>query len=136
MVFSRVLVSQKPSHNEWRVAPLHARAGVELGLAPWPHRSYACRMREQDAICYEVWLQGRVQGVGFRYATRQQALRLGLRGWVRNCDDGSVEARIHGEPARVRAMLEWLAEGPALAHVEHMSFAIAPPEETVGFEIR
>ncbi|HKI60293.1 MAG TPA: acylphosphatase, partial [Mariprofundaceae bacterium] len=43
---------------------------------------------------YRVRIEGRVQGVSFRYYTLQEANRLGIDGWVRNCEDGSVETLI------------------------------------------
>ena len=53
-----------------------------------------------------VHIQGRVQGVGFRYATHRQATRLGLSGWVRNAADGSVEAEFEGDKAVLKELLE------------------------------
>lgn len=60
---------------------------------------------------------GRVQGVFFRESMRQTALALGLRGWVRNRRDGSVEAVIHGEAGALTAMRDWARHGPPLAQV-------------------
>ena len=51
-----------------------------------------------------VIVHGRVQGVGFRWATGAEARRLGLDGWVRNRDDGTVEAEIQGPPENVERM--------------------------------
>lgn len=62
-------------------------------------------------------IHGRVQGVGFRYATHREAERLGLTGWVRNCPDGTVEARFAGDRSTLESMLAWCNEGPALARV-------------------
>lgn len=50
---------------------------------------------------YYLQVFGRVQGVGFRYTAVQLAKAYGLTGWVRNCDDGSVELEIQGEPAHI-----------------------------------
>jgi acylphosphatase len=63
-------------------------------------------------------ITGRVQGVGFREAMVERANQLGVRGWVRNRSDGSVEAVIAGEEAQVRAMVDWAHRGPAGAQVE------------------
>lgn len=60
---------------------------------------------------------GRVQGVGYRDALCAEAHRLGVRGWVRNRRDGSVEALAQGEPAAVEAFARWAAHGPPLARV-------------------
>lgn len=60
---------------------------------------------------------GRVQGVGYRYWTVTTARRLGLRGWVRNRADGSVEALVAGDSAVVGRMIEACRQGPAGARV-------------------
>lgn len=65
-------------------------------------------------------VQGRVQGVNFRYHTRQKARELGLRGHVRNVPDGTVEVVAQGDEADVRAMLAWLERGPRMAHVSEV----------------
>lgn len=64
-----------------------------------------------------VRIAGRVQGVGFRAWTQREALRLGLRGWVRNEPDGSVSAFIAGSSEAVAGMLERFRQGPSSAHV-------------------
>lgn len=64
-----------------------------------------------------VYIEGRVQGVGFRYSTHDQAVRLGLKGWVRNLPDSRVEAEFEGEKDDLETMLEWCHEGPRLANV-------------------
>jgi acylphosphatase len=61
---------------------------------------------------------GRVQGVAFRIETPWAAERIGVRGWVRNRWDGTVEALFEGERARVEEMLAWCRRGPELARVE------------------
>ena len=62
-------------------------------------------------------IQGRVQGVGFRWQLTQEAEKLGLGGWVRNRSDGSVEALISGPPEAVAALTAWAHRGPPQAHV-------------------
>ena len=64
-----------------------------------------------------VLVSGRVQGVWFRESTRELASQLGLSGWVRNLPDGRVEALFEGERAAVDAALDFIREGPRLAHV-------------------
>ena len=64
-----------------------------------------------------VRITGKVQGVSFRVWTRIEAEKLGLNGWVRNEDDGSVRALIVGSDAAVAAMLKRLWEGPRGAAV-------------------
>jgi len=64
-----------------------------------------------------VVIEGRVQGVLFRHHTRETAVRLGLKGWVRNCVDGSVEAVFEGDREKVDQMIEWCQQGPSQARV-------------------
>lgn len=77
-----------------------------------------------------VFVSGRVQGVAFRWHTRERASELGVVGWVRNLPDGRVEARVEGEPGAVGAMLEFLARGPGHARVDSST---ALEEEAAGF---
>jgi acylphosphatase len=64
-----------------------------------------------------IRVKGRVQGVGFRYALRDEAERLGLTGWVRNRADGSVEALVQGEVRAIERLVAWARRGPPAAHV-------------------
>lgn len=65
-------------------------------------------------------VQGRVQGVRYRDSMRREAQRLSVNGWVRNCEDGSVEAVAQGAAEAVDALLEWAQRGPELARVERV----------------
>ena len=60
-------------------------------------------------------VRGRVQGVGFRYATVEQGRRLGLDGWARNLPDGSVEVVAAGPPDALDRLAEWCRNGPPSA---------------------
>ena len=66
-------------------------------------------------------IKGRVQGVYFRDSTRQEAQRLGLRGWVRNLPDGTVEVLITGESSKVHQMTAWLHRGSPLSLVSEVT---------------
>ena len=66
---------------------------------------------------YSIVVSGRVQGVGYRYFTRDAAQSLGLGGWVRNTVDGRVELEVEGEQAKIDTLIEQLKEGPALSRV-------------------
>ena len=68
---------------------------------------------------------GRVQGVYFRASTREQALRLGLRGHARNLRDGSVEVLAAGNTDALDTLATWLAHGPPMARVERVERAAA-----------
>jgi acylphosphatase len=83
-----------------------------------------------------VVISGRVQGVFFRDGARREAGRLGVAGWVRNRDDGTVEAHLEGAADAVERLVEWCRRGPARADVERVEVAAAEPEGARGFEIR
>lgn len=80
---------------------------------------------------------GRVQGVGFRYSTVDQANRHGVTGWVRNMPSGQVEVFVQGPDVNVDALLAWLAIGPRLASVTGVEIVPAEPDTRVTtFRIR
>ncbi|VVB87374.1 Acylphosphatase [uncultured archaeon] len=65
-----------------------------------------------------VLVSGKVQGVNFRTGTKKKAFELQLKGWVRNLDDGRVEAVFEGEHENVDKMVEWCRKGPKYADVK------------------
>lgn len=72
-------------------------------------------------VCIIAWVYGRVQGVGFRYTTQYEAKRLGLTGYAKNLDDGSVEVVACGEEGQVEKLMQWLKSGgPRSARVERV----------------
>lgn len=85
----------------------------------------------------EVVVTGRVQGVNFRYYTQRESERLGLRGYVLNRQDGSVEVVAEGERAALEALLAWLHRGPTAARVEQLTPHWAQPAGGFArFEVR
>lgn len=83
-----------------------------------------------------VVVAGTVQGVGFRWSARTQAERLGVRGWVRNRDDGRVEALLTGDDDAVEELLAWFRAGPPGAVVTSADVEVAEDEALDGFAIR
>jgi acylphosphatase len=78
-------------------------------------------------------ITGRVQGVGYRAWALQMASRLGLRGWVRNRSDGSVEALVIGEDDAVARIVEACRDGPFGARVSDVTISDADDDGNVGF---
>ncbi|HUB96130.1 MAG TPA: acylphosphatase [Stellaceae bacterium] len=87
-------------------------------------------------IAVRMTVEGRVQGVGYRVWAVGEATRLGLRGWVRNRRDGSVEALLIGAPDSVDAMVEACRHGPRAARVARLSRESATDDGTQGFHER
>ena len=87
-------------------------------------------------------IRGVVQGVGFRHATRREARRLGLRGWVRNRAEGTVEAVAVGDERQLGALERWARRGPPGANVDTVETtplsdeALAALLPTVGEDFR
>jgi acylphosphatase len=67
-----------------------------------------------------VRVTGRVQGVGYRMATVRHAHQFRITGWVRNQDDGSVQALLQGPHERIDQMLSWMRIGPPAARVDNV----------------
>jgi acylphosphatase len=80
-------------------------------------------------------ITGLVQGVGYRASFERQAVALGLRGWVRNRRDGSVEAEVDGDAAAVERIIDWARKGPPASHVDHVITEEAAPSSEREFKI-
>jgi acylphosphatase len=85
---------------------------------------------------YRYVVQGRVQGVGFRYFALQEAQTLGLAGFARNLADGGVEVLAEGPDEALAAFEARLKQGPAFAKVTGVERASAPERGDDGFHIR
>ena len=81
-------------------------------------------------------IEGRVQGVGYRWWATNRAARLGLDGWVRNRRDGAVELLAIGEPAALERLAEACDGGPPAAFVERVERLQAEDDGSRGFEQR
>jgi acylphosphatase len=80
-------------------------------------------------------VSGRVQGVWFRDSCQREARRLGVAGWVRNCDDGRVEVVIEGPPDAVNELANWCQHGPPRAQVTALELVDEEPAGESGFSI-
>lgn len=86
-------------------------------------------------VARHVRVTGRVQGVFFRVWTKEQADRLGVHGWVRNCPDGSVDAHLEGEEVQVLQLIEQLGAGPPAAAVTNIEVREVEPEDFHHFAV-
>jgi acylphosphatase len=89
-----------------------------------------------EHIRAHVFISGRVQGVGYRYSTVNEARRLGVNGWVRNLADGRVEAVFEGMREIVEEIVSWCYKGPTAAVVKDVAVEYETPEGLLGFETR
>jgi len=85
-----------------------------------------CGGREEIA-CLRVTVQGRVQGVAFRWSTVRAARGLKLSGWVRNNPDGTVSCLAEGPVRALETLLKYLAQGPPMARVDRISSSWSEP---------
>ena len=84
-----------------------------------------------------LFISGVVQGVGYRYHTRRQGQHLGLSGWVRNLDDGRVEALVQGPREKVEELIKWCYRGPSEARVSDIAVTYEPTADDLDeFGIR
>ena len=83
-----------------------------------------------------VRILGRVQGVFFRAEAQQRAESLGVAGWIRNAEDGSVEAAFEGEEERVQSLVDWCRRGPGGAQVDDVEVEPEEPVGETGFRVR
>lgn len=89
------------------------------------------------SIAIQGRVEGKVQGVGFRYFTLEQARAIGLTGYVKNLSDGSVAFLIQGDQGSIDDMLEKLRVGPMMARVKEVLHEVVDGDaELQDFEIR
>ena len=87
------------------------------------------------AVRAHVFVSGMVQGVNFRWYTSQHARSRGVGGFVRNMDDGRVEAVFEGAEPAVNAMIDWCREGPRHARVSEVEVHWEAPEGLSDFDV-
>lgn len=83
-----------------------------------------------------IWVSGRVQGVWFRESCRRTAVRRDVAGWVRNLDDGRVEAVFEGDELAVDELVAWCHHGSSSAEVHNVVVADEPSEGEQEFVVR
>lgn len=83
---------------------------------------------KEKTVCVHAWVSGKVQGVYFRDHTCRQAQALQLTGWVKNLNDGRVEAMICGPQAKVLKLVKWLWEGSPQAEVSDVRWEEIPQQ--------
>ncbi len=85
----------------------------------------------------QVFYEGRVQGVGFRYATKQVAMGFDVTGWVQNLPDGRVEVQVMGDEEEVEEFLVGIREGQMGGNIQEEKVLEVPLlEDVIGFSIR
>ncbi len=87
-------------------------------------------------ICRRCWVSGRVQSVFYRRSTREKAIQLDVKGWVKNLEDGRVEVLLCGKESAVVKMIAWLHIGPTRAQVENVQMESIRCENHAEFVIR
>lgn len=94
-------------------------------------------MTDTGKVAKQVFFEGRVQGVGFRFMTKQLAQGFEVVGWVRNLSDGRVELQVMGEYAEVSGFLRAFDDSSLAHHIQHMDITtIAPLTGVTSFSIR
>jgi acylphosphatase len=106
-------------------SPTVLSVGHEAEIEPMSDRARA-----------HVFVSGRVQGVFYRANTRDTARDLGVDGWVRNLDDGRVEAIFEGPQEYVEEMVDWCHDGSPSARVEDVDVEYEEPQGADGFRIK
>lgn len=89
-----------------------------------------------EIVRARVLVSGTVQGVYYRANTRETARTLGVDGWVRNLDDGRVEAVFEGKPRDVEEMVQWCHTGSPAADVEDVDIEYEEPSGITGFSVK
>ena len=84
---------------------------------------------------FRVKIRGLVHGVSFRASMARLAADSGVRGWVRNLPDGSVEAFLEGDERNVQRVIDWARVGPPRARVDRVDVQPVPPRNHRDFRI-
>ncbi len=110
---------------------------LEASIKKWEELKRNARKTAAGPARAHLFISGVVQGVSFRASTQEQAKRLGVAGWVRNLDDGRVEAVVQGPKDKVDELVQWCHKGPPAARVDKVSVAWETvADDLKGFEVR
>lgn len=87
-------------------------------------------------LCLKVLISGRVQGVGFRYHTAHEGLKLGLTGYAKNLKNGDVEVFACGSEDKIKILEKWLEHGPKTSRVDDLKSELLHWQKLSGFKIK
>ena len=88
-------------------------------------------------VHFEIEIQGKVQGVGYRHFATVKASELGIEGWVKNSSNGSVIVRAQGDKQAVQTFIDYLRRGPSSARVDDLSASeLNGTGEYSGFNVK
>lgn len=93
-------------------------------------------MVEENRERAHVFISGRVQGVFYRANTKEMAAEMEVDGWVKNLNDGRVEAVFEGRRKNIEKIIDWCWEGSSQANVEDIDVSWEDPRDIEGFEIK
>lgn len=83
----------------------------------------------------QIIVEGKVQGVFYRATTREVAEKIGVKGWVRNREDGSVEIMASGSEAQLKEFIDWCRKGPKRAEVSNVTVTTVEGESFKEFQV-
>lgn len=86
-------------------------------------------------VAYKIQIRGNVQGVCYRTTMQSEAKKQKLSGWVKNCEDGTVEAYIEGKAKDIEKMVSWCQLGPENARVDRVDIEPCALQNLSGFKI-
>lgn len=90
----------------------------------------------QTKTAYQIVIEGRVQGVGFRYFAKQKAMEINVFGWIKNNANGNVQIEVEGEKEAIDNFISNCFQGPPMAMVTHVHLSEIPTQGFRKFEIR
>ena len=99
----------------------------------WKNTLFFSELRAMATM--HLWISGRVQGVYYRASAAAKAAELGVNGWVKNTENGAVEATVNGSSEAVEKFIDWCRTGPGGARVDNVAVTPKPDDGLLGFQI-